>query len=111
MSKLSEENLDKSEKTVRKSYGLTREKAARISMNTQKAYISKYGEYLEAYNTGYEDALKAVMRNLEQFCKDAHEIRMIYEGCDIDTYEGESECTKFITEQVLGYLPKELGGW
>lgn len=73
-------------------------------------YLDEYGviedeydlmEY--SYDRGYEDAIKAIKRNVEHFCKDIHKIEMIYEGCDIDTYEGESECTKFIKEQVLGY--------
>lgn len=61
----------------------------------------------ESYDRGYEDAIKAIKRNIEHFCKDIHKIEMIYEGCDIDTYEGESECTKFIKEQVLGYEEKQ----
>lgn len=58
----------------------------------------------DAYNKGYEDALRSIKVNLEHFLKDVYSVEMIYEGCDIDRYEGESECSKFIKEQVLGFV-------
>lgn len=57
----------------------------------------------DAYNKGYEDALRSIKINLEHFLKDVYSVEMIYEGCDIDRYEGESECSKFIKKQVLGF--------
>jgi hypothetical protein len=57
---------------------------------------------LDSYNKGYEDALRAIKINLEHFKKDVYSITMIYEGCDMDTYEGESECEKLLKENILG---------
>ena len=56
----------------------------------------------EEYNRGYEDALRAIKTNLEHFKKDVYSIEMIYEGCDIDRYEGESECEKLLFSEILG---------
>ncbi|QXM18488.1 hypothetical protein Phab24_id042 [Acinetobacter phage Phab24] len=60
------------------------------------------GEALSEYNRGYEDALRAIRVNLEHFKKDVYSIEMIYEGCDIDRYEGESECEKLLFSEILG---------
>lgn len=57
---------------------------------------------LEEYNRGYEDALRAIKINLEHFKKDVYSIEMIYEGCDIDRYEGESACEKLLFSEILG---------
>lgn len=59
-------------------------------------------ETLSEYNRGYEDALRAIKVNLEHFKKDVYSIEMIYEGCDIDRYEGESECEKLLFSEILG---------
>lgn len=60
------------------------------------------GETISEYNRGYEDALRAIKINLEHFKKDIYSIEMIYEGCDIDRYEGESECEKLLFSEILG---------
>ncbi|HCH9337331.1 TPA: hypothetical protein PNT39_004554 [Salmonella enterica] len=67
-----------------------------ISINTRK------GINIEEYNSGYEDALRAIKINLEHFKKDVYSIEMIYEGCDIDRYEGESACEKLLFSEILG---------
>ena len=54
------------------------------------------------YNRGYEDALRAIKINLEHFKKDVYSIEMIYDGCDIDRYEGESACEKLLFSEILG---------
>ena len=54
------------------------------------------------YNRGYEDALRAIKINLEHFKKDVYSIELICEGCDIDRYEGESECEKLLFSEILG---------
>lgn len=59
-------------------------------------------ETLSEYNRGYEDALRAIKVNLEHFKKNVYSIEMIYEGCDIDRYEGESECEKLLFSEILG---------
>lgn len=53
------------------------------------------------YNRGYEDALRAIKINLENFKKDVYSIEMIYEGCDMDRYEGESECEKLLFSEIF----------
>ena len=60
------------------------------------------GETISEYNRGYEDALRAIKINLEHFKKDVYSIEMIYEGCNIDRYEGESECEKLLFSEILG---------
>lgn len=57
---------------------------------------------MSEYNRGYEDALRAIKVNLEYFKKNVWSIEMIYEGCDIDRYEGESECEKLLFSEILG---------
>ena len=64
--------------------------------------VLKTDETLSEYNRGYEDALRAIKVNLEHFKKDVYSIEMIYEGCDIDRYEGESECEKLLFSEILG---------
>ena len=54
------------------------------------------------YNRGYEDALRAIRVNLEHFKKGVWSIEMIYEGCSMDRYEGESECEKLLFSEILG---------
>lgn len=57
---------------------------------------------MSEYNRGYEDALMSIKVNLEHFKKDIYSIEMISEGCDIDRYEGESECEKLLFSEILG---------
>ena len=57
---------------------------------------------MSEYNRGYEDALRAIKFNLEHFKKYVYSIEMLYEGCDIDRYEGESECEKLLFSEILG---------
>lgn len=59
-------------------------------------------ETLSEYNRGYEDALRAIKVNLEHFKKNVWSIEMIYEGCSMDRYEGESECEKLLFSEILG---------
>lgn len=67
-------------------------------------YISEHetDEATSEYNRGYEDALRAIKINLEHFKKDVWGIEMIYEGCSMDRYEGESECEKLLFSEILG---------
>lgn len=55
------------------------------------------------YNAGYREALNCIKRNLNHFKKDVHKIEMIYEGCDIDVYDGESKCERLLKEEIVGY--------
>lgn len=57
---------------------------------------------MSEYDRGYEDALRAIKVNLEHFKKDVYSIELISECCDIDRYEGESECEKLLFSEILG---------
>ena len=57
---------------------------------------------LSDYDKGYEDALRSIRINLEHFKKNVWSISMIYDGCDIDKYYGESECEKLLKSEILG---------
>ena len=63
--------------------------------------------YSRGYQMGYDAALKAIGINLEHFSKTVYEIKLVYDGCDVDTFEGEYECMKLLKSCILGVDDEE----
>lgn len=53
------------------------------------------------YNKGYDAAIRAIEKNIREFSKTIWCIQLIFNGCDIDNYEGETDCLKLLESEIL----------